>query len=66
MVTAVSRLTDDSDDDVDEEDESEKSSKCPRCGGEDMRTKESRGWGFGKTTSLVCEACGLERRRDAG
>jgi hypothetical protein len=70
--SVVSRLTDDIDDeDEDDEDDSDlddslgsRSGKCPRCGGTDMSTKESRSWGFGKSRSIVCEACGLERRHD--
>jgi WD repeat-containing protein 44 len=67
--SVISRLTDESEeeDDDDERDSQgvalrSKSGKCPRCGGADMRTKESRGWGFGKSKSIVCEGCGLERR----
>jgi WD repeat-containing protein 44 len=67
----ISQLTDDSKEDDDDEDDDDsdlegdggsRNGKCPRCGGMDMKTKESRSWGFGKSKSIVCEGCGLERR----
>jgi WD repeat-containing protein 44 len=60
LTSVVSRLTDESDDEDD--DGEEESSNCPRCGGAELRRKESRGWGFGKQKSIICEGCGLERR----
>lgn len=59
-MSAISRLTDEIDSEIEEvEDDGQ---QCPRCGGTELKTKETRGWGFGKSKSLVCEDCGLERR----